>query len=233
MTAAPGFGWISATEQAKPNVQLHADRHLMTKLSRRNFIAPLAATTVFTALGGIVLGGSSVGCGGGASSQAPDPIAGNAGLPVWAGEMQLLFDNQITPAALGMSMSGTTPSQDPALKLRAKSADVCARMRVQTVTRDTAGDVSSYTLAIQVGMPTLMPARIADRTFELVVGPGSTSFGLVQSQENSLRGRTFIGFVKRFATANGPEVYFHLTADNDEVAKVIQQVALLEELTTQ
>ena len=193
----------------------------MTNLARNVMATLVVAAAAFGTLG----------CGGG--NHRPDPLAANRGLPMWTAELQRLFDDQLDPAAFGMSMSGTPPSRDPLLPLRTQAADVCARMRVQTVVRDSVGDNTRFELSMQVGVPTLMPARIDARTFLLTVGPHSGSFGLVQSMENTLGGHTFIGFVRRFAGAEGPEIHYHLTSDNEEVAKVIQQVALMEELAKQ
>jgi hypothetical protein len=56
---------------------------------------------------------------------------------------------------------------------------------------------------------------------------------VVQSFDTKLRGKTFIGFVRKFAGPQGAEIHWHLTSDTAEVAKVIQEIAVLEEVAGQ
>lgn len=153
-------------------------------------------------------------------------------LPAWAGELRALFDDQIHPAAVGISLDGVSPAADRALPLRAQAADVVARVRVQTVTRPAVGARMSFTMTLQIGVPTLIPHDDPEPSVEVSVHPESPAFAMVQALEaqDSLRGKTFIGFLKRFAGPEGPEVHFHLTADTAEVAQVIQEVATLQEM---
>ncbi|HZO15556.1 MAG TPA: cobalamin ABC transporter substrate-binding protein [Polyangiaceae bacterium] len=148
----------------------------------------------------------------------------------WKAEMRDMFDDRIHPGAVGLAMDAGAPASDPLLRMRAQAAEVVARMRVQTLTRDTVGARITYTLSLQVGQPPLMPAKLEQRVIEVSIGPESDTFGLVQSLEGQLRGRTFIGFVRRFTGKDGPELHWHLTADTNDVAQVIQEVALLEEM---
>lgn len=152
--------------------------------------------------------------------------------PPYEGQMRELFDDQIDPAAVGLAMDGSSPAHDPLLRPRAQAADLVARMRVQTVTRDSVGARTSYVLNLQVGRPELMPPKLEQPSVEITITPEQGSFGIVQSLESSLRGRTFIGFVKRFAGPEaGPELHWHFTADSEEVAQVIEEVRVMEELT--
>ncbi len=141
-----------------------------------------------------------------------------------------MFDDDIHAGATGVSLSGFEPAADPLLRERSRSAEVVARMRVQTITRDRLGEWTRYSLSLQVGYPTLMPAKIDNRNFEFAILPASRAFGIVSSLEQSMRGRTFIGFVRRFPGAEGVDIHWHLTADTAEVARVIHDVAMLEEV---
>ncbi len=141
-----------------------------------------------------------------------------------------MFDDDIHAGAVGVSLGSHAPADDPLLRERSKSAELVARMRVQTITRERLGTRTRYTLSLQVGFPTLMPAKIDNRSFEMAIAPASRAFGIVSSLEQSMRGRTFIGFVRRFPGAEGVDIHWHLTADTAEVAKVIQDVAMLEEV---
>lgn len=153
--------------------------------------------------------------------------------PPWEGEQRDLFDDAITPAAVGLAMDGSSPAHDPLLRLRAQSAELVARLRVQTVTRDSVGAKTSFVINLQVGQPPLMAPKLDDASIEISVGPDTGAFGIVQSLESSFGGRTFIGFVKRFAGEEGPVAHWHLTADTAEVAQVIQEVKALEDLAGQ
>jgi hypothetical protein len=167
-----------------------------------------------------------LGCGG----TDPDASAPKAPLVRWEGQMRDLFDDQIDSAAVGLSLDGRAPQADPLLRLRTTEADIVARMRVQTVTRDTAGARTSYVLSMQVGQPTLMPPKDDRRDLELFVDQASSAFSIVSSLDTTMRGKIFIGFVRRFATDDGSELHWHLTADSQEVAAVIQEIAVLEDL---
>src|SRR5688572_22194440 len=73
------------------------------------------------------------GCGPGQDAQSATAVEG---LPVWLGREREVFDDGIDPAAVGLSMEGPSPRNDPFLKERALTADVVARVKVTTVTVD-------------------------------------------------------------------------------------------------
>ena len=165
------------------------------------------------------------GCGGSAAGSEPR----NATLEPWAGALRALFDDSIHPAAVGLSLDGEPPQDDSLLSARARAAEVVARMRVTTVTADSIGAKQTYYLTLQVGKPPLLPTELPDPSFELVVRSGSPAFGIVSSLDTGLRGRTFIGFVRRFAGDSEPEIHWHLTADAAEVALAISDTSALDE----
>lgn len=169
------------------------------------------------------------GCGGaGAEAQAPRrPMAR------YEGRQMVLFDDAIDPAAVGLSMDGVSPAQDPMLRSRALESDLVARMRVQTVTRDSVGAKTTYMLSLQPALPPLMPSEVDQPSFELFIDQNSKSFAIVQSLDSQLRGRTFIGFLRRFSGPEGPKWHWHLTADQQDVAQVVQEIAVLEEVAGQ
>src|SRR5690242_20504804 len=82
----------------------------------------------------------------------------------------------IDPSAVGLSMEGPSPRLDRFLRERSQTADVVARLRVNTVTVDSLGDDQTYHLGVQVGVPTLSKPRIDDRTFELVIRSSNRAF---------------------------------------------------------
>ena len=196
-------------------------------LPRRSTPSPLALALVLA----VAASAGLAGCGGGGARDAVD--ASWLDLPRWEGPFLSLYDDLIDPSAVGLSMEGAAPEGDRLLRSRAQNADLVARLRVQTVTRDSVGARTTYTLNLQVGTPTLMVPKIDDTTIELVVTNDSPAFNLVRSLDSQLRGKIFIGFVSRFIGPDGPELHWHLTADTPEVAQVIQQLAVLDEVAGQ
>ncbi len=155
-----------------------------------------------------------------------------AGLPKWDERARQVFDDNIDPAAVGLSMDGPSPRSDAHLRERAQTADVVARVRVQTVTVDSVGDQQTYHLGIQVGVPTLTTAKVPDRTFELAIRPTSGAFGIAKAFDARLRGQTFVGFVRRFSNEDGDmEVHWHLAPDTAEVVAAIKEAVALREMS--
>lgn len=171
------------------------------------------------------------GCGE-ATPEAKAPAGAN--LPRWEGHARELFDDNIDPAAVGLSMEGPSPRSDPFLRERSQTAAVTARVRVQTVTVDSVGDQKTYHLGVEVGVPPLTTSRVPDKSFELLIKPTSLAFGIAKAFDARLRGSTFIGFIGRFQGEDGEvEVHFHLSPDTAEVASAIKEAVALQELTGQ
>jgi hypothetical protein len=192
----------------------------MIQRSIKSFIGPLS----FLALG--------LGLGGTACDPPPlvhDPSAGV--LPRWEGHARELFDDNIDPAAVGLTMEGPSPRSDAHLRERAQVADVVARVRVQTVTVDSVGDQKTYHLGLQVGVPTLTEAKVPDRTFELSIKPASGAFGIARSFDARLRGQTFVGFIKRYTDDGDVAVHWHLAPDTAEVAAAVKEAVVLREIS--
>jgi hypothetical protein len=153
-------------------------------------------------------------------------------LPRWEARARQVFDDNIEPAAVGLSMDGGAPRSDPFLRERAQTADVVARVRVNTVTIDSIGEQKTYHLGVQVGVPTLVKAKIPDLSFELTVRPACGGFGFAKAFDSRLRGQTFIAFVKRY-TADDSEVdvHWHLSPDTADVVAAIKEAVTLREIT--
>ncbi len=189
------------------------------RVTRILTLAPLCATAL--ALG-------AAGCDPG----PPAKSALSSGLPRWEGHAAEVFDDNIDPAAVGLSLDGPSPRSDAHLRERAQTADVVARVRVQTVTVDSAGERQTYHLGIQVGVPTLTEAKVPDRSFELSIMPTSGAFGIARSFDARLRGQTFVGFIKRYGTDDGDvQVHWHLAPDTAEVVAAIKEALALREIT--
>ena len=172
----------------------------------------------------------AAGCG---SPDDPPPNTAKAGaLPLWEGHAQQVFDDNIDAAALGLTMESASPRADRFLRERAQTAEIVARVRVQTVTSESVGQNTSYRLGLQVGMPQLRKPKIADLTLELMIRPTNPSFSMVKQFDAGLRGRTFIGFFHRFVGPDGePIVHFHLSPDTAEVAAAVKEAVALAEIS--
>jgi hypothetical protein len=196
------------------------------------FSRALAARTTPLFLGvalAVALVGAAPGCG---DAAQPAHTGSSAGLPRWDARAKMLFDDNIDPAAVGLSMEGPSPRSDTFLRERSQTADVVARVRVQTVTVDSVGDQSTYHLGVQVGVPTLAPAKVPDRSLELSIKAQSGAFGIAKAFDSRLRGQTFVGFVRRFATEDGDvELHWHLSADTAEVVSAVKEAVALQEIS--
>ena len=182
----------------------------------------LAASLVLVASAAL-----SVGCGEPTPS-ALTPVS--LGLPPWDDRARAVFDDNIDPAAVGYTMDAPSARADRYLRERAQTADLVARLRVQTVTIDTVGDDNTYHLGVQVGAPPLGPhPKIEDRTLELVIKSQSPAFGIAKALDQRMQGVTFIGFVSRFASADGNEIelHWHMCPDTQDVADAVKEAEAL------
>lgn len=154
--------------------------------------------------------------------------------PPFDAHMSSLFNDAIHPSAVGLSLDGRSPAQDPLLGARAIAADLVARVKVSTVTRDKVGAKVTYYLNLLVGRPPLVESEWDVSSIELAIHQSTGAFGIVSSLDNSMQGRTFIAFVRRFASPDpakeGPELHWHLTADTPEVAQAVAERSALGEI---
>jgi hypothetical protein len=179
---------------------------------------------LFAALLAISIAG--FGC---AGQVGPAAGASGAGLPKWDTHDREVFDDALDPAAVGLQMEGPSPRSDRFLRERSQLAEVVGYMRVSTVTVDTIGDGAKRVhVGVEVAQPTLAKPRIEEKSFELSLGSGSSV--LPAGFESRLRGRTFIGFVRRYATDEGESVvHWHLSANSPEVAAAVKEAVALQE----
>lgn len=195
-------------------------------LRPRALFKPTSALCLGLAVAALVCAG----CGSdGQDAQAP---LSAAGLPLWEGRAREVFDDGIDPAAVGLSLEGTSPRADPFLRERAQTADLVARVKVTTVTVESNGRESTYHLVVQVGVPPLAAPKIQDRSVELIIRPSGRAFGIARAFDARLQGMTFVGFMARFAGPEGePEIHWHLSADTAEVVTAVKDAVALAELS--
>ncbi|HEY4118844.1 MAG TPA: cobalamin ABC transporter substrate-binding protein, partial [Byssovorax sp.] len=143
-------------------------------------------------------------------------------LPRWEQHDREVYDDNIDPAAVGLSLEGPSAYADKFLRERAQTAEVVGYMRVDTVTVESVGDAKRFRLGVRVATPTLGKSKVEERDFELEVSAGNPLLGA--GFEQRVRGKKFIGFIHRYADDMGEStVHFHLSADTPEVARAVQE----------
>jgi hypothetical protein len=179
-------------------------------------VGPLAALLI--ALGGLGCASQEAGMG--------------ANTPRWEGALMQSFADDIAPKALGLPQDVKNPNTDPALRQRTLSAEVVARVRVQTVSveRRSNGD-PVFRIGLQVAVPRLVEREDLGETIEVLIVPGGAAHGLARAWDVRLQGKTFVGFFRRFPGPEGETViHFHLAPDEAEVAAAVQQIVALDEV---
>lgn len=175
----------------------------------------------------LVLAGPGLACSsGGTTVQSAKTL----GLPLWNGTDRDLFGDEIDPASLGF-LAPKSPRKDQALWARSQQAEIVGRVRVKTVTADSRGGESTYHLGLQFANPLLGESKLEEREFEITVEPRAPAYGLVKAQDTAMQGKTFVGFLKRFA---GPDdevaIHFYLAPDSADVAAVVQEAIAVKEV---
>jgi len=194
----------------------------------RSFLSP-AATAAFA----VWLASTSTGCSSNPNAQGP-----KANLPVWQGDFQLLYPNQIDPAAFDMTEGVKASKADKVLWARSTTADVVGRAHIRTVSRPRHAGTEVYVLGLEFENPPLAAPKVNQSEFELTVAPTDEAYGMLKVHDvtradghNALSDQSFVAFVKRFA---GPDdeidVHFYLYPDSKDVASVVQEAVALEEV---
>jgi hypothetical protein len=158
--------------------------------------------------------------------------SGATRFPGWEARAKDVFDDNIDPAAVGLTMDASSSRTDPFLRERAQTAELVARFRVSTVTVDTFGSDVSYHLGLQVIPPPFIEPKLSESSFELYIRPTGRAYAIVKAFDARLRGSSFIGFIHRFAGEGGePEIHWHLSPDSAEVAAAVKEALALAELS--
>lgn len=201
-------------------------RHLATNMAAlgRRFCKLRPRSAPLWALG---LALSLLGCASRAPS-APSEIPSGARLDRYDFEAGRLFDQIIDPKALGLLASSSSLSRTESLLLRerARRAHVVTRVRVQTVTLDSARGIAGYQLVLAAVDEPLGRAELPRGRVEIEIGPQTPAFGVAKSFDTRLVGRHFLGFFRWFLEGDEPRLHWHLTADDPESLAVAREAAL-------
>jgi hypothetical protein len=140
-----------------------------------------------------------------------------------------VFDDRIEPGAVGLADAATAPRADILLRDRVGAADWIARGRISTVTIDSVGGERTFHVSfVPVGDPLL--ARASLGRVDLSIRSRDPAFGVVKALDSALIGKNFVGFFRRFAGTDEPDIHFHLAPDNDDVIAAVRDAAALREL---
>jgi hypothetical protein len=150
---------------------------------------------------------------------------------VYQGQATTLFDDRIDPNAVGLADVASHPRSDPVLRARVQAAEAVARVRVATVSVDSAGGKPIYRLSLDLASDSIRRRGFNDVRVEIAVRPDSPAFGVVKWLDTRLIGRTFMGFFHRYAGAEDVELKFHLSADSPDVLMAVREAAALGEVS--
>jgi hypothetical protein len=143
----------------------------------------------------------------------------------------MLFDDRIDPNAVGLADVQSRPRTDPVLRARAQAAEAVARVRVATVSVDSAAGKPVYRLSLDLSGGSIVRRGFNDEHAEIAVRPDSPAFGVVKWLDTRLIGRTFVAFFHRYAGREEVELKFHLSADDPEVLAAVREAATLREIS--
>lgn len=151
-------------------------------------------------------------------------------LPPYEEPSKTLFDDSIDPAAFGLNMSASEGSpSDASFRERIRLADVISSIRVTTVTISKVDEKATYTLQFE-------PIRGFLGTFEedlreLVVSERAPQmYSVISSVQARAKGRTLIGFWRRFREQNRMTIHYRFFSDSEEITKALQDSLALEDL---
>ncbi len=170
----------------------------------------------------------------GAGCASPGPgVAATAsalGLPPWEGNDRELFGDEIDPSAVGF-VPPKDPKKDPKLAARALRAELVGKVRVQTFTVETRGGDAHYVLSVRFADPPVVATELAEREFEVSIEPRDAAYGLMKTIDSGIKGRSFIGLLRRFRNVDDEvEVHFYLAPDTEDVVGAIQEAIAVKEV---
>jgi hypothetical protein len=151
--------------------------------------------------------------------------------PLYDGEAAKLFDDRIDSNAVGLADVTTNPRTDAVLRARTQKAEGAGRMKVSTVSVDSADGQPTYRLSLAFIDAPVSLRGFGETHVELVVRPDSPSFGIVKWLDAGLIGRTFFCFFRRFAAGDETQVRYHISADSNEVLAAAREAHALGELS--
>lgn len=173
------------------------------------------------------LGLGLAGCGD-PNGEVKSPAA--LGLPPWDDHARAVFDDNIDPAAVGYTMDAPSARSDRFLRERAQTGELVGRLLVKTAGVNSVGDDATYQLGVQVIPPLLgQNPKIEERNLDLVIKSSSPAFGIAKALDQRIQGLTFVGFIRRFASADGSEIelHWHLSPDTADVVEAVKEAEAL------
>jgi hypothetical protein len=151
--------------------------------------------------------------------------------PSYDAQAALLFDDRIDGNAVGLADVTENPRVDPTFRARTQTAELVGRVRVLTVTSDQEAGKPHYRVNLGFVAPPLVRRGLGDDHVEISVPSNSAAFGVVKWLDAGLIGHTFVGFFRRYAQGEEPQIRFHLAADSPAVLAAAREADMLGELS--
>ncbi|APS00038.1 hypothetical protein [Pajaroellobacter abortibovis] len=147
-------------------------------------------------------------------------------LPFYKGFDTLLFDDSIDPLAVDIKAGvALNPLQTQAIfRERAQLASTIVKVKVTMLTSRGKGNTLMYQLVLKpvdriAGFPIAMNAFIFN------IDRKNNGFGIVDSLQGRLVGKTFIAFIRNYRKLdNSKEFHFYLGADHPSTLKKISSL---------
>ncbi|MDW8248777.1 MAG: hypothetical protein RMJ98_05655 [Myxococcales bacterium] len=160
----------------------------------------------------------------GCASQEARPQFDLEKLPPHEGQLARLFDDTISPDALGLGVLPSANLQFNAdFRDRVQAADVISAVRVTSVTERKSNELSTlHTLRFE-------PVRNFKGAFEedlqelTITHHMEQPHSLLSTVQERARGRTMIGLWKRFRGKKRVDIHFHFVPDTEEIHKALQE----------
>ncbi|MCU0657781.1 MAG: hypothetical protein MUF64_21730 [Polyangiaceae bacterium] len=151
-------------------------------------------------------------------------------LPPYEGELAQLFDDSIDPAVFGLTMAESGNLEfNPKFRRRTQDADVLSVVRITTVTVSKAEGKSSFALRFEKTRD--FKAPFDDELQDLAVTEQTPQmFSIISAVQARARGRSMIGFWKRFRQQDRAVLHVQFQPDNPDTTKAIQDALALEDL---
>jgi hypothetical protein len=179
--------------------------------------------TLLTRRAGLWLATSALLAAAGCASQGAGPRFDLEKLPLHEGELAKLFDDTISPDALGLGVAPSANLQfNAAFRDRVQGADVISAVRITSVTERKSNEQSTmHTLRFEL-VRDFKGAFEEDLQELTVTHHMEQPHSVVSTVQGRARGRTMIGFWKRFRGKKRVDVHFHFVPDTEEIHKALQ-----------
>jgi hypothetical protein len=152
-------------------------------------------------------------------------------LPPYTGTAQSLFNDNIEPAALGVSLEKPSYKGDATFRQRVQSADVVARVKVTTVTIGKSEEKTTYHLQLELEDQPFSRQQPGQDELEVSIPEGSYSYSVMNLVKARARGRQMIGMWKRFREGEEQAIHWYFVPEDPDSTAAVKEALALQELS--